>query len=77
MFHKSFFLLEAVNPTCVTQNLLSCGQWHQEEAPVILLVAALRTSLDIKNHLKIRSKIHALVQDLDNAKGLSINWNFA
>lgn len=64
--------------THVTQNTLAlwwnCGQLHQEEVPITFLVAAVMTILDIKNPhnkpLKIKSKINAIVQDLDNAKGL-------
>lgn len=73
----------------VTQNTLAmqwiCGHFQQEEAPITFLLAAVMTSLDMKNKIpfKIKSqsqkrKEKQLVQDVDNAQELlqAINWPF-
>lgn len=64
----------------MTHNTLAlrwnCGQLQQEGVPITFLVAAVMTSLDIKkNPLKIKCKINAIVQALDNAKGLIQAFN--
>lgn len=55
-----FFLLDIVSPTCDSNTLallLNCGQLHQEEVRVTLLVAAVMTSVGRrKNTLKKQSK---------------------
>lgn len=62
MFHITFLSY----PTHDQTPWHSCG--IGEEVPITLLEAAVMTSLDIKkNPLKIKSKINAVVQDLDNA----------